>query len=943
MIWAWGIVGGVRGQVDRNAGVNVICPPIHVIAPTTSLSLYFDTIGYFHNSLCTGFTTGGEHIFRFNADCTTSYKFEMLTIHGGPFAYSVSYKISTLTNCDSIGYNCIWQDSSIWSQWTSSYKDYYTIPVIAGNTYDILIATSGNSLVPETIDMTLSKPDISNIHFFNINPTSISVSWTGTFEDVVIEYGPYGGFSPGHDTVPGVGGTIVHNLTSPYTFTGLSPDSTYSFYFRDKCGTYSNSSSFAKRLPKDCNSYPYLNCNTYFGVTIDANFYGAWYMGQCSGSNPYNTPEVIYRFTPDTSGYYTLQHPFGGTSTCMIGVFYKADSLACDENNWNCIAAGTNNSWSGNFYLDSGITYLILFKASRWSQCAWLLTSYFHFYCPSPLCSTAPTSITTTNNTICSNQSVTLTQVGGVLSTNGTFQWYADSCGGISLGTGYSKTFSPLDTTTYYVRAEDSCGVTTCASITINVNPSPTTPTITGVTAFCQGSSSVLNAGSGYTGYLWSNATTTQTILVSTPGTYTVTVTNGYSCTASASVIVTVSPLPVPVITGQLSFCFGGNTVLDAGMGYSSYLWSTSSTSQTLSVSTGNIYTVTVTNVNGCTGTASATPTVFPLPSAMIAGNASICNGVCTNLTIFFTGSPPFAYSYTDGVQTFGPFVTVVSPVSINVCPTVTTVYTLISVNDVNCSGTVSGVATVTVNSIPVPVITGLTNLCQGSTTTLNAGPGYPFYLWSTGANTQTINTGTTGIYTVTVTDMNGCTGSASATVTVHPSPVAVINPSVTTYICVGDTVHFTANTGTGYVYQWYKKSLPIAGATNAYYDATSNGRYSFLLTDSNSCDSVSASVIVTIVCVLPLDPPNDRMAAVTANEIIIVPNPAREEIQVLNLSEKTTNTIKIYSVLGIEVYMHQTTAEGQSTIDIRKFSNGVYFVIIDNGKEKAIKKFIKN
>ncbi len=64
-------------------------------------------------------------------------------------------------------------------------------------------------------------------------------------------------------------------------------------------------------------------------------------------------------------------------------------------------------------------------------------------------------------------------------------------------------------------------------------------PIITGDTSFCQSSSTTLDAGNGYFAYLWNTGSTAQMLVVTTGGTYTVTVTDSNSCTASASVVVT--------------------------------------------------------------------------------------------------------------------------------------------------------------------------------------------------------------------------------------------------------------------------------------------------------------------------------------------------------------------------------------------------------------------
>ncbi|MEP7171153.1 MAG: hypothetical protein ABI855_17425, partial [Bacteroidota bacterium] len=649
---------------------------------------------------CNGFpSAGGETVYHFTAPCTCTYTLEYEDYYG---TVSVAQRPYYWDYCDSTGYTCL----------TPVYigNDRYKIDLTLDSTlsYDFLFENADSTSYLSYLIM--RKPHISNISFYDITPDSISVSWDGSFDDVVIEFGPRD-FTPGNDTSAGTNGTIIHNPVSPYTFTGLIPDSSYDFYFRDKCGVFSqNSIAYRKRIP-DCSNLPSLNCNTMhtFILYTDTAYYAAsWVMDSC-GNSTHLSQEKIFTFTPDTTGIFSFEHYSGSCSNIEIGIYYKESSLGCDEHNWTCIGAGGNSyNWNASFGpLTAGTNYYIMFKSNP-HYCGPIYTD-FRFNCPSAACSVAPDSISSnaTNNTICSGQSVTLTQIGGVLSANGAFHWYADSCGGTSLGTGYSITFSPTITTTYYVRAEDTCGVTSCTSITITVLPSPAPPTITGVTTFCQGSSSVLTASSGYSCYQWSIASTTQSINVSSPGTYT----------------------------------------------------------------------VTVCNANGCTASGSATVIVNPLPTANLAGNASVCAGNCTNLNVTFSGTGPFTYSYTNGTQNFGPFTTSVNPVIFTVCPVVTTVYTLIDVWDVYCEGIVSGIATVTVNPLPNPVISGQTAICPGSSTFLDAGAGYTSYLWilanGTVASSQVVPADTPGIYIAIVTDANGCVGSDSVTVVAVPNPVA--------------------------------------------------------------------------------------------------------------------------------------------------------------------------
>jgi gliding motility-associated-like protein len=353
-----------------------------------------------------------------------------------------------------------------------------------------------------------------------------------------------------------------------------------------------------------------------------------------------------------------------------------------------------------------------------------------------------------------------------------------------------TQTISPGTAGIYTVTVTDSNGCQNDDTIALTVNALPV-PSITGTLAFCQGDNSNLNAGGGYSQYQWSNGSSTQVINVTTGGNYAVTVTDNNGCSGSTSVNITVNQLPNPVITGQGVICQGDAAVWNAGNGYSGYLWSNGTTAQTISVSTAGTYSVTVTDINGCSNSTSSSLSVNPLPTATVAGSTDICIGASTTLTFNFTGTAPFNYVYTNGGNNFTGTATG-NTGSQTVSPTSTMTYTLVSVTDANCAGTISGNATVTVNPLPQPLITGDLSICDGETTLLAATPGFPSYNWSNGANAANQLTGTAGIYTVTVIDNNGCEGTSPAVNLVVNAVPVISFTNDTSLTCAVPNINFT-------------------------------------------------------------------------------------------------------------------------------------------------------
>ncbi len=416
---------------------------------------------------------------------------------------------------------------------------------------------------------------------------------------------------------------------------------------------------------------------------------------------------------------------------------------------------------------------------------------------------TLPSTTITGTTPICQGANTTLDAGAG-------FASYLWSTGAVS------QTITTNTANTYTCTITNAAGCSASASLAVVVNPLPT-PAITGTSTFCSGNNSNLNAGAGYSSYLWSTGAVTQLLNITAAGTYTVTVTNGFGCTATTSQLVTVNANPTPVISGTLSFCAGTNTTLNAGAGYTNYLWSTGATTQTITPTTANTFTVTVTNVNGCTGSTNAVTTINPLPTPAITGTNVICAGANTS---FNAGAGYANYLWSTGAIT--------QSITINTAGTFT-----VTVTDANgCTATTA--RTLTVNPLPTPAITGTSTFCSGSNSNLNAGAGYTSYLWSTGAATQTLNVTTGGTYTVTVSNGFGCTASTSQLVTVNANPTPVISGTLS--FCTGGNT--TINAGAGYTnYLWSN------GATTQTITPSTANTFTVTVTSANGCTGTTNAV----------------------------------------------------------------------------------------------------
>ncbi|HEX6639778.1 MAG TPA: hypothetical protein VF215_01630, partial [Thermoanaerobaculia bacterium] len=208
-----------------------------------------------------------------------------------------------------------------------------------------------------------------------------------------------------------------------------------------------------------------------------------------------------------------------------------------------------------------------------------------------------------------------------------------------------------------------SCSTTSAATtVTVNANP-PATITATGPTTFCDGGSVTLTANAA-PAWLWSNGATTQSIVVTASGTFTVTTSNSGCATTSAPVTVTVNPAPNAAISAPAAL-LGNSTanaasVVDAGAG-ATYLWTIANGTITSGQATPNIAftagtsgtsTLTViVNAGGCSATGTTTMPITPTtaPGADLAitklAPASVQAGAVFAYTLIVSNNGPDAAS----------------------------------------------------------------------------------------------------------------------------------------------------------------------------------------------------------------------------------------------------------------------------------------------------------
>ncbi len=383
------------------------------------------------------------------------------------------------------------------------------------------------------------------------------------------------------------------------------------------------------------------------------------------------------------------------------------------------------------------------------------------------------------NDEICIGESTTL-MLSGILNQADDWHWYAGTCGTNPVGTGTSITVSPTTTTTFYARGEGSCLVEAgmCGSLTVIVHPSPVI-VVSNNGPVCENATVVLQeTGNEAISWSWSGP-------------------NGFS-----------SNLQVPII-------------LDSDPSDS-----------------GN-YSVTITDINGCTNTMSTDVVVNPLPTAIVSSNSPICE--TEDLLLFESGGDGITWAW-GGPNGFSSFEQ--NPVIPNATPLNSGTYG-VSVIDANCYTYVT--LEVMVNPTPNVNTSSNSPLCEGESIELTEDGGDAINWQWTGPNgfsssnqNPTLSNASpsqNGTYTVVITDANGCTHTASEDITVFPKPTTSVFDN--SPICQFENIVMSVSGGAATSWQWSGpngfsgsgQSVFIPNATVAM-----AGIYTVTITDGNGC-----------------------------------------------------------------------------------------------------------
>jgi hypothetical protein len=443
--------------------------------------------------------------------------------------------------------------------------------------------------------------------------------------------------------------------------------------------------------------------------------------------------------------------------------------------------------------------------------------------------------------------------------------------------------------------------------------------------SLCSGPISLNTAN--YDIYQWSNSATTQSLTVNTAGDYYVFVTDSNGCTAySDTISIYTNAFQYNIVpSGSTTICAGYTVDLDAGNQFTGHLWNTGASTSTITASTTGQYYASMTDINGCSGYTD-TVDVTNMSVNLTTTGYSLCNPQA--YPTLNAGSGYYLYNWNTG-----------DTIS-SITATVPGNYYVTVIDENGCTAS-SDTITIYLNQFAFNVnAIGTDSICQPSgQVTLDAGTGYFSYQWSSGGNTQQTTVNAAGNYTVSVTDMNGCSG-LSTPFTVHN----IVSTSTITGLSnvMQNTVeNYVVTLNATSTYNWGVTAgiLQTGLGTNSVdvlWNTPGQGSIYVIETDANGCIGDTISLAVTIF----------QSTDINENQITnisIYPNPFTKSALISITNIISNYQLTLYDITGKKILVQEDL--NKSTYELKRgiFSKGIYFLEIKTEENKWIRKVIIN
>ena len=572
--------------------------------------------------------------------------------------------------------------------------------------------------------------------------------------------------------------TVVSNNSSPPNITGKLS------FCKGKNASINAGASYS--------SYMWSTGETSYAISV--NTPGVYTISVTDNNNCIGTAEAAVTEMALPQPQITGEHGFCPNETVELSV----------ENDFQTYLWSTGQT-TPNIQVNNAGTYIVIVTDDN--SCTNTSTHLVNAY-------DAPVPQIEANTIFCNENTISLSTDSNFIEylwSNGSEAFYTDA--------------SSIGTYTVTVANNNRCiGI---GEITIEEQTIPA-PEITGTLQICDGASTSLTVMTGFKNYLWSNGGSSNSISVSTPGTYTVTVSDINNCTNTNEVTVQVFEQLTPIIEGKTSICEGEAITLNLNQSYTFYLWSNNATTPNINISPTetSTYSVVVIDENQCSSNASVDIVVHDLPEVNIAGSLSFCEGSHTTL---FVEEDFIDYLWNTGET------------SKSIIADTEGIYNVEVTDQNGCKNTQEVEVKESTNLSPI--ITGNLEFCEGDFTFLDVGSDYFSQVWSTGENSPTINVAENGVYAVTVTDENGCTGQNSINVNTIEASVPTIQGEL--QFCVGESTFLEVVEGFN-AYAWN------TGEMSQTIEVTEAGFYEVEIVDENGCRAKNSVNVNAIEASIP-------------------------------------------------------------------------------------------
>jgi gliding motility-associated-like protein len=426
---------------------------------------------------------------------------------------------------------------------------------------------------------------------------------------------------------------------------------------------------------------------------------------------------------------------------------------------------------------------------------------------------------------------------------NGTGSAVATAAGGSapytivwSTGT-FSNSLNGIQPGNYSVSLTDNGGCSTSQNFSI-VAPAAVTISINATLPLCAGGNaslqSTVSGGASPYSYLWSNGSQSQNITAAASGTYSLIVTDANGCAANASRSVTMPAALNASFTLNQPACFGAtgsaSIIVSGGTTPYSYVWSNGALGTSASALTSGPISVTITDAQGCQLSQSGTISVPAVLTAQISSQQSTCGAANGSISVAVNGgTAPYDYSWSNGATTASLANLPAGAYALTI--TDNAGCTLSQSTDVQSAGSISVVA----NSVTAVRCNGDANGVAEAIVTGGTAP-YQF-VWSNGATQSLVGGMAAGTYSVTATDANGCSASASVSM-IEPQVLSVQlqNMNVTCNGSADGSISTQVSGGTSpYTYNWSN------GASTSSLSALSSGLYQVEVLDAQNCLAIQS------------------------------------------------------------------------------------------------------